>query len=517
MTTVTLYDLGTQGIHRDIPPHLLAPEVWSDGNNVRFIDGYAQRALGYSNLYDSLAASGFIFNVPGLTESFWLTATLGVVRAYSGGTIATIGSGFTTSKYRDWNGCLLGGVPILNNYSDVPHYWSNIAFATPLANLPAWPVNMRARIIRNFGRFLVAINIIDGGSLLPHAVQWSHPADPGSVPSSWDNTDPAVDAGRTHLTDAEGGELQNGLLLGNQLVLYKQRSTHLMRFIGGSDIFGFDLLFNQGVYSPRSAAIIDSGRRHFVVGGDDIYVHSGTRDVQYPLDKKTRRTLYAEISEEHKLNSFCYENPFFEEACFVYPTIGNEWPNKEMFWNYRSGAVGFRDRSILATASGDFTVAQTSWDALTGSWDTFVGPWNIPGTRRILGVSPANANKTWGIDLGFTYGDNLNTVWSLQRTGIAIIGKGRDGQPKADYTSQKLGKRIWPKYRGEGQLQVRMGGQDEINGAITWQSFRTFDPALKFVDFEVNARLLAIEFRGTEDKDARVEGFDLEFEVLGGL
>src|SRR5262245_61571496 len=201
MPTVQLFNLGTIGIVKDIPGHLLPPEVWSDGNNMQMIDQYTRRSFGYEQIFGTpTVVPGFVFYVPASSDNFWIYCSLAKAYVYDGSAhtnITRLAGDYTATQYRNWNGCILGGVPILNNGSDVPQYWPTLTVATKLIALANWPANLRAKVIRNFGKYLVAINLTDTGTPLPHAIQWSHAADPGAVPSSWDTTLATVDAGRT--------------------------------------------------------------------------------------------------------------------------------------------------------------------------------------------------------------------------------------------------------------------------------------------------------------------------------
>ena len=86
---------------------------------------------------------------------------------------------------------VFGGIPILNDGFDVPQAWIGAySTALKLVDLPNWPSGMRAEVLRNFGSYLVAFNITDplttsadGGHIFPHLVQWSNPAEPGTVPT----------------------------------------------------------------------------------------------------------------------------------------------------------------------------------------------------------------------------------------------------------------------------------------------------------------------------------------------
>lgn len=522
MATIELYNLGSAGIYKDIPPHLLPPEVWTDGQNMRMKDGFAQRSLGYSQVFGTpTVVPGFLLNVPALTSSFWLYASLTKVYGYDAGVHTEItrssGGNYAAANYRDWNGCILGGIPILNNYVDVPQYWPTLTLATHLAALSNWPSTLRAKLIRNFGKFLVALNLNDNGTLLAHAVRWSHPADPGTVPTSWDVTDATKDTGQTHLTDIRGGDIQDGVLFGQQLMIYKQNSFHAMRFIGGSDIFGFDKVADIGILGARCAASIDGGRRHLLLGDDNVYVHSGTKEVTYPLESRDRSFLFGDMDTTNYKNSFVLDNPIFSEAWICYPSSGSTYPNKKLVWNYRKDTIHFDSFDGTTADYGSFTDSfGTTWNSITGSWDSQANPWaQAAGRRRLVVGSPVNT-KIWGQDTGYPFGSNVTTSF-LQRTGLAVTGKDRQGNPKADFKSDKLFKRIWPKITGNAVVSVRLGSQDEIGGAVTWAAAQTYDPVQKYLDFEVNGRLGAVEMSSVSDLNWQVEGYDLELEVLANL
>jgi hypothetical protein len=519
MATVTLYGLGVQGIERDIPSHLLPPETWSNGNNFRMQDGHLVRFLGHSAVMDPpLVSPGFIMACPGLDESAWLYADLTSIYGYMGGSHADLTrvGGYTAEELRDWNGCNFAGIPIMNNGFDVPQWWSELSLSQDMQDLADWPSNLRAKIIRNFGQYLVALNLKEDSTLLPHAYQWSHKADVGSLPSSWDITDPTKDAGRSQLTDVEGGFIVEALLLGSFLVIYKQRSTHLLRFVGGVNIFAPDLLFNQGLLGARCAAVIDSGRKHIGIGEDKVFVHSATKSIEYPLDRKNQRIFYESIDEDNKKNCFAFDNPRMSEAWLCFPEVGEEWPNRALVWNYQNGTQTFREFDGMAASIGEYIGDPgPTWDSITVDWDNALYPWNAQGNRRLLVASNANT-KVWSMDTGLVFGSTSSRQASLQRTGLAVVGKDRQGNPKSDYQMRKLAKRIWPKIVGsEAVVQVRLGSQEEIDGSITWASPKLFVPSQRYLDFEVNGRLLAVEITTLNDATCRIDGYDLQFETLG--
>ena len=54
MQLIPINDLGKVGIIRDTPPYQLPPNVWSDGNNVRFLDNGVKKCAGYEEVFATL-------------------------------------------------------------------------------------------------------------------------------------------------------------------------------------------------------------------------------------------------------------------------------------------------------------------------------------------------------------------------------------------------------------------------------------------------------------------------------
>ncbi len=518
MTLIRIDNVGALGVMRDIPPHELPPEAWSDAGNMRFYKKNAVRMLGHAQVFGTPSVvPGFIMNVPAPASSFWLYASKTAVYGYDAGVhtdITRAAGPYTAAEYREWQGCILGGIPILNNGVDLPQAWLTLSLGTKLTNLANFTSTLRAKILRNFGPFLVALNLNDNGTLLPQTIQWSHPADPGSVPASWDYTDPTRDAGRTHLTDVKGGNIQDAILLGSVLIIYKQSSTHYLRFVGGSAVLAPDLLLaSSGILAARCACAIDSGKKHFVVTQDDVITHSGTRDTDNPLEEKDKDYLFADMDSTNYVNAFAFDNPAFREVWFAYPSSGQTFPDKALVLNYRTGQVTFRDFDGTSVDIGEYTDSTgTQWNNLTTTWDDQTIQWSTQARRRLIMGKPS-ATKIYGLDSGYAFGSLTPTAF-LERTGLAIIGRDRQGQPKVDYNSTKLVKRIWPRIRGSATVRVQVGSQNHDEDPITWQSAKTFNATQKYLDFESVGVLNAVRFESTDNVAWQLEGYGLEVDVV---
>ena len=75
MPLVPINDLGQVGIIRDIPPYSLPPNVWSNGNNVRFLDNGVKKCAGYEEVFATLPfAAYYIFPFLDNGGSYWWLA-----------------------------------------------------------------------------------------------------------------------------------------------------------------------------------------------------------------------------------------------------------------------------------------------------------------------------------------------------------------------------------------------------------------------------------------------------------
>lgn len=522
--TAKVHNPGAIGIIRDVEPWLLPPEAWSDGLNVRCRKGKVQRMAGHSQVFGTPGiAPGFVLQVQGAAGPFWLYANTTTAYVYDGSAHTDItrsagASPYTATDELYWNGCILGGVPILNNGFDVPQYWPTLSAGTDLANLANWPATLRCKVMRTFGPFLIALNLTSSGTAQPHRLRWSHRTDPGSVPNSWDTTDATKDAGERELIDIEGGVIQDGLALFDRFIIYKQRSAHIMRFVGGTEIMGFDLLFaGAGLLAPRCVAAFDEGRRHFCVGESEIYVHAGTVELETVAEAKVREAVFAEIDGTNFPHSFCFNNAPASEVWFCYPTSGNAHPNRALVYNYKYGTWVFRDFVGMSASAGSTSTGLTdTWDGGSGSWDSeSVLPWSSESKLQLVIADPTNS-KFWQLESGYAFGTTTPQSY-VERTGLAIVGRDRQGQPKLDFDRRKLVKRIWPHVKG-GPIRVRVGAQEFQDGAVDWGELKDFDPATqKYLDYTANGRLIAVRFEGVDNNYWELGGYDLDMDVLGVL
>jgi hypothetical protein len=523
---VSVFNVGSEGLITDIEPHLLAPEAWSGVRNIRFSKRGAERVPPDVQVFGALSVvPQFLLNAPSATQSFWIYSSLTKAYVYDGAVhtnitrqTASVDVDYTVSEGYRWNGTIFGGIPLINNGVDVPQFWSALNPATKLANLTNWPASLRCKRLISFGPYLIALNLTEAGINKPHMIQWSHKADPGTIPTSWDYTSTIVDAGRLELTDIHGGIIQDAQLLGNKLIVYKAGSTHALRFVGGNSIFSPELLLaTAGLLAPKCAVPFKLGTKHFAVTVDDIIVHSGERSAESIVDDRMRKAIFREIDPVNYLTSFCFDNTAAKEVWFCYPTIGALYPTQAAVWDYKNDTWSIREFKARAADVGAITEsAGTTWDVDTVGWDAHSNAWANTSLEKIVYVDTL-ANKAFKIDSGDYTGVSLPTGY-LERTGFAFDSKDRTGALKANFDTRKLVNRLWLKMSGIGLVNVKLGSQEDLRAGVVWSNQQSFNPVLdRYLDFTTNGRLIAIRIESADNNFWSLQGYDLELVVNSNL
>lgn len=528
MPRVSIHNVGSIGIVRDVADHLLPPEAWSDGRNVRFDDDKAVKFGGHATAFGTpTVAPYWLLPVRSPAEFFWLYAGLAKVYVYDGSVHTDItrasGGDYSATADETWNGGLLGGIPILNNGADVPQYWTGLSITNDLADLSNWPSNTFVKVLRPFKDFLVGLDWTESGVRSPHKVRWSDNADPGALPGSWDITDATKNAGEVQLTDTGAGFLVDQLPLRDINILYKENSTWGMQLIGGSAVFRFfRILEGSGLLTQHCVGVVGQGEGHFLHTGEELIILDG-QNVSPVTDKRLTRWLQNTISTTGFRRCFVVRNQHRREMWFCFPEEGQDWPNLALVWSWAHNTVSIRELDPAAHISlGEIveTVVE-SWDSDSGSWDSDTTSWDTfkhkQHEKRLLQANAAGTKLYFVDDDTVNLHDGVAPTAYLERTGLGIVGRDRTGNAKVDFQSVKTVNRIWPKING-GPVDIRVGGQDEIDGTITWSSVMSFDPATqRYLDVFQTHRLLAVRFETSADVSWELEGYDLELDVSAEL
>lgn len=521
---VPMGDPAQYGVIRDVKDYRLPPNAWTDSRMVRFQDGALIRMPGHLEALQGCPIQPYwgmhVFDTA--KQSHWIIAGLGKVYEYSSGIyteITKLATTYTATATELWNGGVLGNIPVINNAHEKPQMWAPVNSAQRLVDLSNWPATHVAAVVRPFKNFLFALDITEGGVRFQHRVRVSHPAVPGAVPSSWDDTDPTKDVYVNDLSDFGQGPLLDCLPMRDVNILYKERSTWGMQFVGGRAKWRlFSILEESGILDTNCAVQFAENSQHFVCTGEDIIYHNGQSPTSI-LTKRERKWLLQNMDTANFNKSFAVHNMQEGECWFCFPLSGSSDVNFAVVWNYRENLTYFRPLDIYSfIATGQIpSISSDPWDADMGSWDSDLTPWDQfthPSyIRRLLAFKPSSS-KLFHMD--FTeQADGVNFDAYVERTGLDVIGANSQGEAMRDRERMRLIRRVFMNAEG-APFEVWIATQQEQEGAFSWSNEGTFTPGIdKFIDVGKSTLLWGIRFRSISNASWRINGFEPDIEPLG--
>ena len=526
MKILRIPNAGATGVVKDLSAHELPAGVWTDCKNVRFYDGTAHQSFGHVAVYGSTSVAPLHVLPVTLTtgDHYWIYAGTGKVYAVTYDSTGT--SGVHTNITRqtssvdvdysgninEWTSCVLGGIPILNagNVDDVPQYW-DLDIAGRLEALSNWPAATYCKSMRAYKNFLIALNITKSATRYPFMVKWSSPADPGALPSTWDETDATNDAGELDL--AEGYDaIVDGLQLRDSFMIYKESSIWKMDYVGGQSIFRVaKVIGSSGALNRNCIAEVNGA--HFVFTSDDVILHDGSSSKSI-LDNITRRFLFDDINGSYAQNAFVFNAPFSNEVFVCYPSNGATNCDKAMTWNYQDRTVSFRELPNVNHASvGTLGSASNTWGNDSEPWGGDQTAWNASGQEisdRSKVVLASNDTQLYRMDTTYTFAGSIPEA-SLTRTGMLLS----PDENKVTVTS------VRPRIKGtDGEtVTISIGYNDSDPYATpTYPSegvmSHTIGTTVKNSCF-VTGRYIAIKIETDSVYQWSLDSLDIEFQEAG--
>lgn len=521
MTLVPITRIGSLGVIHDVPGYELPPEAWTSARNVRFIDNSILRNFGIEPILGNASIAPY-WIMPAFTPADALYIYAGIGNAYvtDGNThdqINTVALG--GARDSRWNGGMFGNIGIMNNGINAPWMWTPPALTTNLAALSNWPASTLCKIIRPFGRFLIAYDITEGATNYPWRVKWSSSAPQGAVPATWDETDPTQDSREWDLAETYG-KIVDAKPLGDVNFVYKEDEAHSMTWIGGTSVFRFRRAFPFGLLAQD--CVIEHEKRHFVGAFDDVYVHDGF--TYKGLLRARLREWYAGRMDNPQRSYMAVAGNM---GLLAFCESGASEPNLAIQINLEDLTCSLRelpDIPFITSAAADPTEVITTYDDVDITFDAMVGAFGLrsftQGKTRFIGAWPGATNRIVMLDQGF---DNNGTDFTayVERTGLAVSGVDRYNAPKVDPSRVKRLDRVWPKVtlqNGTG-FRIRAGASQTPDGAITWAGYQVFNPAVApYVEFlDVVGPYLAIRFESTDDTLWKMDSYSLDIQDIGAV
>ena len=508
--------LGTVGIIKDQPAYTLPPNAWSDGRYVRMSEGSVEKFLGHRQaIRTPTAAPYFVLPIKTATAAYCIYAGNANVYITDGTTHKTItrsaGTYSASTTSNPWTGGVMGGKVFLNNGTDVPQVWSSIDFATPtlLTDLTNWPSTSpvtTCKALGSFKQFMIAMNTKLGSTSYPRMVKWSHASAFNTIPSSWDETNAALDAGEYELADTEG-DLLNGFQLRDSFMLYKEDSIWGMNYIGSPFIWRFfEVTRSFGALGKDSIAEFEGG--HFVFGTNDCMVVDG-QNIRSITSERIRKFIYDNMDATYYSNSFVVPNHEKNEIWICFPVSGSTFPDQAVVWNWKANTFGVRE--LPSTPHIGFGAVKPG-DALdwadSGDWDDDDLTWDErvynPAKYRLILADKSNTKLQLMDTLGQF--DSVNYTSYIERIGLHM----------GDSKVIKLCTGVALNLDGTGPVNVYVGGHNSAEGSVGWEGPFSFDPATDHkIDCLVTGRFLALKIESTNKIKWKLHSYDMKVTTLG--
>jgi len=536
MALVSVENLGSVGLIVDVPDYELPPEGVSAGENVRFFEGKILKIPGHETVFGTPNhAAQWLLPWKTATEDRWIYAGTTEV-SYTYNSIHTNITRFTTTLGDDdyqantrpiWSGGILHGVPILNHDAsvDYPQQWNDTS--QRLEDLSNWPVNTTCKIIRPFQNFLVALDITKSSTRYPYTVKWSHPADPGTVPTSWDENDSTKLAGEQTIAQS-GGFLVDCFPLASRNILYKTDSIWSMTPNGGASVFSFhELSSTIGALAPR--CIKEFFRQHFIVGQNDIVLFDGS-NTKSVVNRRVRKWFFNSLHADHWDKTIVTIHYAQREVWISFVEAGatSEYLTRALIWNWDTNTFSTRELPDIAHIA--FGVVSTgvvetfnNTSAANIDFDLDAGQFNESG------VNPAALQLLFGkaydtpelLHGDTTYAFNASSYTSyVERLGLALAGTDRHGNPKVDPYSVKFVRSFIPKITAisETTVQISVGMQDVPGGAVTWDGPHDFTIGVDTkVDVGISGKYVAWKVEDSGSVPWEMTGFTLDMDIISRL
>jgi hypothetical protein len=504
------------GVNTSINSADLPPSVWSEVLNVGFKDGRSKKAQGYTSVFGTTPV-----NTLYLTQQvdsgllYWYEMTPTHIYRTTGTTHDNLSKPATTyaaTEESGWTSGVLNGVVYCNNLNNVPQILRK-ADAT-FIDLPNWTATNRATLMRSYKNYMVALGVNKAGTEYPVMVKWSAPADPGQVPSTWNEADPTNDAGENNLSGT-GDAIVDGMKLRDSFIIYKSGSVHSMSYVGGTFVFSFRQLFDDiGLISKEAVAEFDG--KHFVVGRGDVYVHNGVQKNSV-IDGKMKDYLFSSIRDDASERTFVvpdYQNTSMW-ICYCSSdrnTLSLKGCNKALIWNWVEDTWSIRDLPNVRYATYGIVDPKlpNTWDSDAGSWDTDTTIWGErmynPSKMKIL-MTSVETDKIYVVGNTSLFDTtSFNSV--LGRTGISL----GDDRGIKSVTS------ITPHVSGDGDMKIYVGASYIQDGPISWKGPYSYTIGSQYkADFKLSGRYLAVRFEVDSGANWVLNGYTLEVAPQGGL
>lgn len=496
-----------QSMNTDVVDYALPPDVFTLVQNGRPLPGSIKRGpvlyLANPAITTVPASSiGMLATQVATTPImyFGYQASIQFLGALGLEDITRAAGAYTGGPANRWMFARFNNYIVATNGVDVPQAAiSTTSTHADMAALSAYPASTLAQLIFAYKNFLVTANITKSGTRHVRLVKWSHQAATG-LPTSWDETDPTVDAGENVLGDGDS-PIVAAVPFQDFYLLYTQKEVWYMRFIGGQFIFDFKRIFpDVGALNAKSIAALSKGQ-HLVVTADyDIVQHDGNTasSVTTAQIREYIKTYLADVTE-------VFHDPLQQEVWICHAsTNGVLTYDKALIWNYRYNSWSVHTLPTTYSTSYGYVNHPKVFRGDAGFVNSPVLHSSVGGNSRLLFPS----------GLYDTEEGRSSLVFRLERTGLSVKGAAQDGSPIVDYDTVAMFQEFRPRFKGTSgdTVAISFGVRETADDAVSFGASTNFTVgSTVFLPIFLSGRLLDIRMDFSHLTHAlTLEGYDLD-------
>jgi hypothetical protein len=463
---------------------------------------------------------------------------------YKNGTVSLISNGaesaYSISGYTPasleatWSSTTLAGVTYINRSDRSPWYLRTSDTAFQNLASAGWTSTWSAVLLRSCAGALVALNVTKGATASPTMVKTSSIPQAGTVPSSWDQTDPATLATENILAEMQG-PITDGCPLGNDLVIYGFKEAWLMQADGSSDVYRYTKLpFQKGALNANCSVEWDG--KNVVFGANDIWMHDGNTEKSI-ADGRVRDFIFGSLNLSKASRCFVKLNARMNEIVFAYVS-GDQLTafssstvdgcNKQAVWNYVDDTWTFDDLpSVFSATEANLSVSLT-YATITASYNTVGGSYQDQedGFKRTT-VYVGSVNSTYSLATSLyafdlfgqgstvSHAVDLNATKPryLERDGLDLDELSEDLKTYKVLASSYLQARLGS---GAANLMMAAGASDGFNVPATISAYQPYNGNdLYKCDFNVAGRFLSYRLSFDDYKEMSLTGLDFDLKTAG--
>ena len=219
-------------------------------------------------------------------------------------------------------------------------------------------------------------------------------------PPSWDYISPAT-LSVQQVVGAADGRYIAAEQLNESIIIYTATAAHALVFTGGQYVVQTRRLFMRGAAGPQ--CVVEFGGRHFVIDGDELYIHDGSTATRVGEDLFDVEFFKRAVNL--KSATLCHD----QENREIWIYFDTNYGRKSAIYNYSSGTFGWgdgeaEDMPITYARRGYLPQTGAQWGDMSKSWLELREPedyWLFPEEYKDIAFGRPedltffNINRTW--------------------------------------------------------------------------------------------------------------------------